>query len=207
MKQSYIAAFGLVALLATSLPVAQAEGVAIIEDCESLTGGVGDWGVSGANHISVSLGLNLVGAIDGSKDLDETIGAGLLGSTYTVGNTNLNIAVPSVATHFKFKIRPLLGLNLSRNVTVILTGINSQSATVTYTSPAQSLGLLQLLTTTDLEFPLADFTPDASAGTIQTITGVKLKFDSSVISLAAQERIDSLRVTWDNSGVEDWTCY
>jgi hypothetical protein len=182
---------------------ATAQGVAMIEDFESYESGLGFWSTTGVNNITANTELAVTGAIDGSQDLKVTLGLSLLGASYTIGNQNLDVAVPGPAQNLQFKIRPLIALNVARTVTAILRDANN----VTYTSPAVSLGLLTPNTVTDVAMNLSTFTPPATSGSIASIQGLSLKFDTSLASLAAEEHIDSIRFTWSTSSVPDWSCY
>lgn len=202
MKRACIATSALVAaLLITTVPV-QAQGIQIIEDFEDIASGTGDWVISNSNSITVSLGLNLDTPIVGVKDLSVDLGLGLLGANYTISNSNLNVPVPDSAEEFSFKIKPLLALNLARNVVVTLYDQND----VSYESEVKSLGLLSLGTVTDLNFALDSFDPPIGSG-VTAINGVDLKFTTTLASVQAEEHIDELRLLWDTSAVSDWMCY
>lgn len=182
--------------------LAKAEGVQTIENFETYESGIGDWAVSGTSNISASLGLNVTGAIEGTKDLKQTLGAGLLNSSFTVQNLNLDVPVPVAAQNFEFAMSSLLTVNLSRKVKVTL----RDESNVEHESPAISLATVGV-GATNISTALASMSPPLAGGPAKRIKGVKLTFTSSVLSLAAAEHIDNLRLTWDNSSVPDWSFY
>ena len=182
---------------------AMAQGVAMVEDFESYNGNIGNWTISNSPNITVSNGLNLNQPIDGTRDLRQTLGVGLPGSSYTISNQSLNVPVPTAASQFRFKIRPLLALNLTRSVRLTLRGDNN----ITYVSPSVSLTDLSLNAVTDYSVNLATFTHPANNGVLGTLIGVSMRFETPILSVAAEESLDSLRFEWDNSSVPDWSTY
>lgn len=203
MKRACIATFGFAAALLLSGMPAQAEGVQVVEDFESYSTGIGNWSISDSSGIAVTLGLNLTAPIEGNKDMNVGLGATLLGASYSISNSNLNVPVSDAAESFKFKIKPLVALSVTRNVIVTLTDDND----VSYVSATKALPLLAVNSITDLEFALSAFTPPIVGTEVSAIEGVNIKFTTPVLSLAAQEHIDEMRLTWDNSAVSDWMCY
>lgn len=186
--------------LLLSPTLANAQGVAVIEDFESYSTGTGNWGVTEATNASVNLGLNLVSPIQGTKDMSQLVGASLLSNGFTIQNLNLNVPVPSQATHFTFSMKSLLALNVSRTVKATFVTESGQHSTADVALP-----ILGLNNVVDISFPLDSFSPAIPANA--TVTGVKLRFEAGVIALGLSERLDYLRFTWDNSSVEDWTVY
>jgi len=176
----------------------------MIEDFESYSSSTnpGAWGISGTG-VNVSLGLNLTGPINGNNDLKYTAGIGLVGTSYVIQNQSLSAPVSALATSFRMKIRPILGLNVTRTIQVTLTGQDDKK----HTSQAQTLSLATLLSTTDLDFPLNQFSQESGAAPISTVKGVQIKITNGLLSVAAEEHIDDLRMTWDNSSVPDWAVY
>lgn len=195
---------GTIALLVALSGVGQvqAEGVAMIEDFESYSSAPGSWTKTSSN-ITVGIGLLNTGAIEGNKDLSQTLGIGLIGATYKVQNLALNVPVPPSATQLKFKMRPLLSLNLGRTLKVTLTDQNS----VAHVSPSVNLSLLNLNTVTDFDLNLNAFTPSATGADISALKGISFDYTVTLATVGAEEHLDSIRFTWDNSAVEDWMVY
>lgn len=197
MTQSQIfSALFAVVLFVAGARGSSAEGVVTIEDFEGYSSGVGSWSAA-SNGINASVGLISTGAIEGSKSLATTLQFSTFGGDYSVYNSNLDVQVPPGIETFKFKYRVLAGLNLNKKFRILITDQNN----TIYTSPLTSLGTLSINSTKDYGLALNAFSPSAAGGVIKRIKGVRLNFESSVASLAADEQLDSFRVTWDDSGV------
>ncbi len=181
-------------LFSQTLP-AQAEGVVVIEDFESLDSDVGTWATQ-SSGINVGLSLLTLGTIEGQRSLGSTLGVGALGSNYTILNSGLDVPVPPGIENFVFSQRTVLGVNLGKSVTVTLTDQDNNQ----YVSQQLNLNSVQLNVLNNFSFPLDSFTPSAVGGVITRLKGISLSYQNG-ITLAANEQFDSFRFTWDDSGV------
>lgn len=188
-------------LLSVTSYQAMGQGVSMIEDFESYEGNVGSW-TGSSDGISVGLNIGTSDAIQGDQDMALTLGANLLGGSYTIQNYDLDVPISASAENFIFTHRVLLGLSLGKAFVVTLRDQDD----VEYVSPSQSMGVLQLNATRNFSVPLSSFTPPADEGVISNVTGVRIEF-SATTAVSADEHIDTIRVTWDNSSVDDWSVY
>lgn len=201
-KRNYMAVAATVAMLAGVASTSQANGVCLIDNFEGYVDNLGSWTTEN-NGISVALDLRTSAAIAGNQDLGLSLGANVLGGGYQVKNQGLNVTVPNGIDTFDFQLRPLLGLNLGKTVTVSLTDNNNN----TYISPVTNLPILSLGTIADIHIDLLTFSPPLEHGTIDNLTGVVLNFVSPILSLQVHEEIDGIQFTVGETRVEDWNCY
>lgn len=200
-----ILAVGSALIISASGANAQA-GTAILEDFEGYSSDLGAWVVVDVSNIaSVDIALNLTDPVEGLKSLNQLLGIGLPGSSYTVQNLSLNMAIPADAEEFTFTMQSLIALNLGRTVTVTLIDQDS----VAHVSDPVSLATLIISTEpTDVSVDLSAFTPPISPGDT-TITGVKLDYNTSLVGVAGGEDIDSLRFEWQDvpAAAAGWMLY
>lgn len=189
------------ATLFATAATAHAEGVFMIDDFESYTGTPTGWSQT-AGGVDVSLTLLETGAIEGNKDLKQTVAAAALGGNYTISKSTYTYnTLPGSITHFRFKHRILLGLNLDKSFRVTLTDQSNN----TYQSNEIGVPLVELGNLVDYEIPLSSFSPSASG--ITSLKGVAIRTETGLLSIGAVEHIDSIRFAWDNSSVSDWHLY
>ncbi len=196
------------ALLFAILPSLPAQGqtqvVAVVEDFESyLEGNLGNWQVTNTNNVTVDLGLNLTGAIQGNQDIRQLASVTLGSSSYRIVNSSLSVPVPETADRFVFSMRAIANVNLSRSLTVV---INTNDGT--HTAPNINLALINLVGGANIGANLSSFSPPISPGGDTTINGIELRFsNTAILGINLDEHIDYLRLTRDISSVNDWNLY
>jgi len=200
MGNKLLAALTLSVITAIIPGTGLSQGTVMIEDFQSYTTGVGNWTSSGSG---ITANLSLGTGTGEDKTLMQALGVGALNANYTIANTTLNVSTPPTLQQFVFEQGATVALSVGRNVQVTLTNSNND----TFISPQQAMPTLVVGSPSNITFDLTQFTPNASAGAIGTLTGVSLKYTISLASLGAQEYIDDIRFTYNNSSIQDWTVY